>query len=244
MPLFTRLAVNYAKTSTVVTPSLRQFILRRAPKLNPQIVYNGISDDALLSAKKLALDKRHRITLAYVGAVYGGDRPYVQAMEWLALAASELSKPWTGLSLTFVGREDVSDLPLRYVCDAFQINAGGEVGKQEALNISADSNINIVLVGKSEEHRCGIPLKIYDLLGVGRPILYIGPADSDAVRFLEEFAAGDFFMIDTEADHPASIETLAEWLCDAASKETSAKCEPSSSSQVRKILQLIGMESY
>ncbi len=239
MPLLTRLVLRYASTCSVVTDSLAKFVSERAPFLRPVVIYNGISGEAAGHAVAHVGARDGWVRLSYAGAIYGGARPYESALAALREAAGLLGGEWNGIELTFIGREDVSSIIERYQSASFRIVARGEVPKDEALRLSAGSDANIVLIGGGEAHRCGIPLKVFDLLGVGRPILYHGPGDADGCLFLARVAPEAAFVLDTEAAVPAMPRKLADWLVRQSETATRPVTEPAAASQSRKIVALI-----
>lgn len=240
MPLLTWLVLRYASTCSVVTDSLARFVHERAPFLRHEVIYNGISSEATSHALGHAAHRNGWIRLAYAGAVYGGARPYESALAALREAAEALGQEWQGIELTFVGREDVSTIIDRFQSTRLRIVARGEMSKEDALQLSALSDANLVLIGSSEAHRCGIPLKVFDLLGVGRPIFYHGPVDADGCLFLQNVAPNVAFVLDSEATNQGEVQALSIWLAEQAQAPTNPIKEPAAASQSMKIVELIG----
>lgn len=239
MPLLTWLVLRYSSTCSVVTESLARLARERVPFLRPQLIYNGISEEAIASAVERRGARDGWIKLAYAGAIYGGARPYESALALLQAAAEMLGPDWSGVRLTFVGREDVSAIAERFQSARFRIVALRQLPKHDALRLSATSDANLVLIGSPEEHRCGIPLKVFDLLGAGRPIIYHGPVEADGCRLLLAVAPQATFVLDSEGAGPADAHALAGWLVQQPQSSTRPVSEPSAASQCRKIVGLI-----
>lgn len=239
MPILTWLVLRYASTCSVVTDSLARFVHQRAPYLKPEVIYNGISAQATSHAVEHAPRGEGWVRLSYAGAIYGGARPYESALGALRDAAELFGSRSPGIELTFVGREDVSTIIERFQSPRMRIRALGEMGKDDALRLSAMTDVNMVLIGSAENHRCGIPLKVFDLLGVGRPIFYFGPVDADGCLFLRNVASTQTFVMDSEAGGKVDVSTLAAWLGEQVQTPTRPITTPAAATQSEKILALI-----
>lgn len=236
MPLLTRLALTRAKSVTVVTPTMASLVKRRA-LIDAPVIYNGISTETMEAMAKGRVGGGRWVDVAYAGAVYGGDRPYVAAIELLRSAAELLPAEMAGIRLRIASREQLDDLK-RQDTDRFKIDHCGELSKADALALTANSHANLLLVGSGEVHRCGIPLKTYDMLGVGRPILYFGPTEADAGIFLRTYASDRHLSIDSERQGH-DRQALVEWLLRAMQAESLPASEPSADSQSEAIARLL-----
>ncbi len=243
MPWLTRLVVRRARTLTAVTETLARFIDESAVGPPAEVVLNGISPQSVECSRIGVGVDAGWVEVTYTGAVYGGERPYLAAVELLAKVAEGLPDDLLGLRLTIASREDLSALAAQYSKGRLIIRVSGEVSKMEALRMSAQSEINLILVGARREHRCGIPLKTYDLLGVGRPILYMGPVDSDAATFLRQHGSNWHYIVDSDALSTVNLNGLNSWLLGLRRIPSKATSEPSSTTQSAKIVEVIGVES-
>lgn len=239
MPILTWLVLRYASTCSVVTDSLARFVHERAPYLQPEVIYNGISAQAASHAVEHASRGEGWVRLSYAGAIYGGARPYELALGALRDAAELLGSQSFGIELTFVGREDVSTIIERFQSPRMRIRALGEMSKDDALRLSAMSDVNMVLIGSAESHRCAIPLKVFDLLGVGRPIFYFGPVDADGCLFLQNVAPTQTLVTDSEAGEKIELSTLAAWLSEQVQTPTRPITTPAAATQSERILTLV-----
>lgn len=240
-PWLTRFVVSRASSLTAVTETLARYIDESGFGPPATVVFNGVSSESLSHAEQGVANDSGWVEISYTGAVYGGDRPYIAAIEMIANVARTLPDTVRGVRLTIAGREDLSGLPAKYGHDRFSVNLTGEVSKKMALMMTGASEINLILVGRGRAHRCGIPLKTFDLLGTGRPILYFGPRDSDAVLFLERFAPDLYCSVDSEQSEPADLVSFRSWLLDVRRSPSAPKREPSSESQSAQIARLLGV---
>ncbi|MBK9490123.1 MAG: hypothetical protein IPO07_16130 [Haliscomenobacter sp.] len=55
----------------------------------------------------------------------------------------------------------------------------------EAVKYQQQSQVNLLLINNSPNARTIIPGKLYEYLGSGRPLLAIGPRDSDSAKVIE-----------------------------------------------------------
>lgn len=238
MPWLTRRVLARARTVTTVTPGVARMIDRRT-SINATLVYNGISEEALKARVSGRVEATGWIDVTYAGALYGGDRPYRPAIELLRRASKLLPNSMKGVRLRIATREALDDLLAEPSDDRFCIEHCGELSKKKALDLAARSHVNLLLLGSGEIHRCGIPLKTYDLLGVGRPVLYFGPGDADALGFMHTFSPGLYHAVDSERDTSALAGKVSDWLYQSAQAESSSVSEPSASSQSRLIMEIV-----
>lgn len=238
MPWLTWKILARARTVTTVTPSVARMIDRRT-SISANLVYNGISEDALNARVTGRAAATGWVEVSYAGALYGGDRPYRRAIELLRQASKLLPSDVEGIRLRIATREALEELLAEPSDSRFRIEHCGELSKRDALALAARSHVNLLLLGSGEMHRCGIPLKTYDLLGVGRPIFYFGPADADALGFLQTYGQGLYHAIDSESDISLLDDAASHWLFGSTRAASAVLSEPSARSQSRLILDAI-----
>lgn len=184
LPFLTWLCLRSAASLTTVTPLLTGQFQKAAGGRRVDLVYNGTSAEALRAGDSAESRDRADLCVAYVGALYGGSRPVEEAVLALAGAARHLPAGGFGaLRLLLVAREEGLDQLRIHEHERFRIEIRASVPREEALAIAAGAHLNMLLI--AAEHRCSIPLKAFDLLGVGRPIFYVGPADAEAATLLK-----------------------------------------------------------
>ncbi|HEX8299356.1 MAG TPA: hypothetical protein VF594_09375, partial [Rubricoccaceae bacterium] len=76
-----------------------------------------------------------------------------------------------------------------------------------------------------------VPSKLYGALAAGRPVVFVGPEQSEAARLIREHACGTVVSgVAPDALGPAVAHALAEWAADpearAAAGERAAKAAP------------------
>ena len=64
------------------------------------------------------------------------------------------------------------------------------VPHEEAVKLQQQAQINLLVINNSPNSRTIIPGKLYEYLGSGRPILAVGPKDSDSAKVIDMTQGG------------------------------------------------------
>ncbi len=99
-----------------------------------------------------------------------------------------------------------------------------------AIELMQESDLNLVVVHRSDDSRILIPGKIYDYLKAGKPIMVIGPPDGDAAAIVQQCQIGMTF--DYEAD--TAIEAWLKLLLEAKSSSGSEEAVAPDSKAISK----------
>ncbi len=76
---------------------------------------------------------------------------------------------------------------------------------KKAIALMQQSDINVVVVHRSEDSRILIPGKLYDYLNAGKPVMVIGPPDGDTAAIVRQCRIGQTFDYTDETG-------LEQWL--------------------------------
>jgi glycosyltransferase involved in cell wall biosynthesis len=173
----------------------------------------------------LAIKRTGEIVILHAGEVYGGrdPRPLLDAVGGLVRA------PLNGrpVRLTFLGQvtDRRCDLPAevgrRGLATAVSVEA--QAGYRESLERMAAADILLLL--DSPGRRVGVPAKLYEYLGAGRPVLALAEPDGDTAWVLRE--SGTLHRT-APADDPARIERALRELVALASERSA--CVPAGAS--------------
>ena len=123
------------------------------------------------------------LTILHAGELYSGrdPRPFLDALQ--ALEAERLP-----VQVEFLGRktEEVYDFPAEIQRRGLgeRVRLAGQVPYAEALERM--TRADILLLIQRPEYRVGVPAKLYEYLGTGRPILALAELDSDIAWVLRE----------------------------------------------------------
>ena len=130
-------------------------------------------------------------TFMHLG-IMGHDRNPHTFFRVLREIGEEIGDFKTDLRLELVGQVDFS------VQEAFaqeglfdQVNLPGSVPRAKALEMTAGSPVLLLLLNKQANVKGRIPGKLFEYLAARRPILVLGPPDSDVARIVKETKSGE-----------------------------------------------------
>ncbi|TVQ72333.1 MAG: hypothetical protein EA363_04685, partial [Balneolaceae bacterium] len=83
------------------------------------------------------------------------------------------------------------------------------VPHKKATALMQQSDVNVVVVHRSDDSRILIPGKLYDYLYAGRPVMVIGPPDGDAAQIVRNCGMGQAFDYEDAAGPENWIRHLA-----------------------------------
>ncbi len=187
---------------------LERSVFRRATAI--ECAWNGIITDALekmpwLDRQKLyhvpngfdradfpdiSYTPNERFTITYTGSLYGHRTPkaLIEALEQLVTKGTITT---TTIKLQFAGRfgTDIEQM-FQQSTIAESIQVLGYVSHGESISYLMKSELNVLIVDDAKESAEIVPGKVYEYLGVGRPILAIAPEGSAVHRLITETQAG------------------------------------------------------
>lgn len=130
-------------------------------------------------------------TVTYTGSMYGRRNPesLFKAIEEL-LAESKISPE--DFTLRFVGRfgNEVSEMFDKATFSA-RIEQIGYVSHHESIELIMKSDALLLVVDESKESREIVPGKVYEYIGVNRPLIAIGPEDGAVANLIRETSTGN-----------------------------------------------------
>lgn len=144
-------------------------------------------------------EKKQGVLVRHVGSITETSVP-----ENLLNALSRLSG--SGIQMEFVGNvhQNLHQLVSEYGLEN-DVRFHPYVAHKKATLLMQKSDVNVVVVHRSEDSRILIPGKLYDYLNAGRPVMVIGPTDGDAATIVESCRIGMTFDYD-------DVEGPAGWL--------------------------------
>lgn len=95
------------------------------------------------------------------------------------------------LRMEFYGQVDFS-VQKAYSAEGLsdQVELPGAVPREKALQLTAGSPVLLLLLNKQHNAKGRIPGKLFEYLAARRPILVLGPPDSDVARIVQESKSG------------------------------------------------------
>jgi len=168
------------------------------------VIGNGFDPEAIIDAPP----PTDRFVLTYTGTLYpGGQDPAPLLRAVARLRDAGVVDP-TRFELRFVGRHSRSVVPdVRRLGIDDLVTHSGVVPHADALHLQATSHALAMLLWATPAGRGWLSAKLYEYAAAGRPVLAVGPTDSDAAREVLALSAGVAVADDVEA-----AQMLARWI--------------------------------
>lgn len=148
------------------------------------------------------------VNLLHAGEIYLGrdPRPLLDALR--VLAVTDADEP--PVSVTFLGRhtEGAFDLPTEIAERGLQSRATLLGQAPYAVSLERMVSADVLLLLHTPGSRVGVPAKLYEYLGAGRPILALAEPDGDIAWVLRE--SGVLHRVARPTDVPAIQKAIGE----------------------------------
>lgn len=184
----------------IVTSFITKAEFERITSKPVQVITNGYDH-------KIAIDVKldNKFTLSHIGSLLTERNP---EMLWKVLQelSIENNSFRSMLQINLVGtvsKEILMSLD-SYDLNEF-LNLKGYVSHDDAIKYQCKSQVLLLLEIDSEDTRCIIPGKLFEYLVSNRPIIAIGPKDSDVEQILLETNTGSYFQ---HSDHIILKQTI------------------------------------
>ncbi len=191
--------LNTADRITVTSPRTKEEF-EQITKSPISVITNGYEEVAI---GEVALDTS--FSIAHIGSLLSERNPKI-LWEVLAELASESSDFSQDLEIVLVGavsesiHDTISDYGLQSNCKVV-----GYVSHAEALQFQHRSQLLLLIEMDRPETRAIIPGKLFEYMAAKRPIIAIGPAESDVEQLLTKTRAGDYFLYNQKAELKETI---------------------------------------
>ncbi|KAA5825626.1 glycosyltransferase family 4 protein [Algibacter amylolyticus] len=153
-----------------------------------EVITNGYDNEAHVDFN---LDSK--FTLAHIGSLLSKRNPEIfwKVLSDLVIENSSLAKD---LQLNFVGfvSDEVLGSIEKYDLSNY-VNNIGYVSHKEAIKFQKQSQILLLIEIDSEDTKCIVPGKLFEYMVSNRPIVAIGPKDSDVQEIIKETNTGHYF---------------------------------------------------
>lgn len=180
---------SQADKITIASPSWKED-LQAIGARNVDVVYWGYDEDDFKNLKRQA-DKAFTIT--HTGLL-GYDRLPDGLFQALKELKEEVPSFARDLQIQLAGQVDYSVLEMleKLELEKNLINKG-TIPREEVLQLLVNSQVLLLPLNKSRNAKGRLPGKLYEYLRARRPVLGLGPRDSDASAILEQTKAGEVF---------------------------------------------------
>jgi hypothetical protein len=174
--------LNNASKIVTVTWRSREEFKEICGREDIEVVPNGFDDADFPFAGKEALDSD--FTILHIGSMNKDRNPEVF---WKAVQAAIVASPAlkSKLRIQLIGpvdfsvRASVEAAGLRDVTSFVEF-----IPHDEAVKRQQQVQVNLLVINNTPNSRTIIPGKLYEYLGAGRPLLAIGPKDSDSAKVI------------------------------------------------------------
>lgn len=174
--------------------------IRKYPHLPPEKFHHVPNGYDASDFPQVAYARNQRFTITYTGSMYGRRTPkeFLKALD--LLKGRGVLGP-DDVHLRFVGRfGDEVHAMLDASAFAPCIERIGYVTHQQSVGFLMQSEASLLIVDDAKESAEIVPGKVYEYLGVGRPVIAVAPRGSAIDRLLRQ----------TEAGHSAPAEEIEE----------------------------------
>ncbi len=133
-------------------------------------------------------------SIVYTGTMFKERNPKIL---WEVL--QELSKENTrfakDLSIRFIGKIDATVLQNIRLCQLENsLDFQDYLPHEEAIKAGQSARVLLLVTANQSKRKGNIPGKLFEYLGTGRPIIALGPPDSEIEKILKETCAGTYFL--------------------------------------------------
>ncbi|MCB0636306.1 MAG: hypothetical protein KDC54_06795 [Lewinella sp.] len=208
-------AFQQARALTIVSPTWQQEIQAIGAR-NVHLLPWGFDPDDYPEPRPVALD---HLTFTHIG-IMGYDRnpaTLFSVVNELRETHPELA---AAIRFQLVGQVDYSVRETYAEAGlSEQVLTPGSVPRAEALDRAMNSPILLLLLNQQDNARGRIPGKLFEYLAARRPILALGPPDSDVAAILSETGSGICLAYeDTQGIREALIDWWAQYQTSALSQ--------------------------
>ncbi len=199
-------ALKTAKKTTIVSPAWKKDLESIGAK-NVDVIYWGYDEDDFTDNNPEA-DKKFSI-------VHAGQLGYDRKPDILIKVLGDLVKEnpdfAENLEIKFAGTVDYAIKEL-IISEGLESNyiALGNIPRPEAVELNLKSHIQLLPLNIADNAKGRIPGKLFENMRAKRPILCLGPRDSDVAEILRKTKAGDSFEYNDEAGIKSYIKTIYE----------------------------------
>lgn len=153
-----------------------------------KVITNGYDDEVAVD-----FNMDNKFTLSHIGSLLSKRNPEIlwQVLKDLVNENADFSKD---VQLNFVGFVSKNILEsIRNFNLSNYIYEAGYVSHKEAIKTQKESQVLLLIEVDSEDTKCIIPGKLFEYMVSNRPIVAIGPKDSDVEKIIKETNTGHYF---------------------------------------------------
>lgn len=149
-------------------------------------------------AENQKIELNNNFTVSHIGSLLSDRNPKIL---WSALSAivttNKAFRDCFRLSLSGRVSETVLESIAVYGLEGY-VQLEGYVSHQKAIQLQREANVLLLIEIDSQATKAIIPGKLFEYLAARRPILAIGPEDSDIQSIIENTSSGNYFTYTQE----------------------------------------------
>lgn len=172
----------------LVTSSVTKEEFQGLTDVPVKVITNGYDIETIPAVKP---DKA--FTISHIGSLLSGRNPQQlwQALGELVREDDEFARNFNLKIVGAVGQAVISSIKEQGLEPYLQVE--GYISHNEALIMQRQSQVLLLIEIDHEQTRAIIPGKLFEYMVSGRPILAVGPADSDPEKIIQGTNTGSFF---------------------------------------------------
>ncbi len=179
-------AFRAADKTTIVSPTWREDLMALGAK-NVAVIPWGYDPEDF---ETLKAEVHPKLQFTHLG-IMGYDRNPTTFFQVCAEMARENPSFQEALDIQLVGQVDysVTETYTKAGIDS-SVQLTGQVNRDEALNLMAASPVLLLLLNQQDNAKGRIPGKLFEYLATRRPILVLGPTNSDVAKIVAATNSG------------------------------------------------------
>jgi len=194
--------LQQADEVTVTAPGTARYFAEKVER-SYHTIPNGFDPDDFPAANRIQEEKKEPFLIRHVGSITETCLPH-------NLLAAVRSLSQIPIKVEFVGmvHPRLHDLIREFGLET-RVTVRPYVPHKKATALMQQSDVNVVVVHRSDDSRILIPGKLYDYLYAGRPVMVIGPPDGDTAQIVRDCGMGQAFDYEDAAGPENWIRHLA-----------------------------------
>lgn len=185
--------LSNADKITVATPGMKRDFLVDYPQLNLDVITNGFDKDDFKNVKKVQEEK---FVLAHIGVLIPSrNHPFFwDVIKELVEEYSEFSKHFCFRSIGNIDQSIIAEIQKRELLPFIEII--NYIPHKEVITELKKAWVLILKIRNSQNQLSTLPGKLLEYFASRRPIISIGPPNSDSAVAIAECGAGRTFQIE------------------------------------------------
>ena len=184
--------VLYSADKIIVTSKTTKSEFQAITNQPIEVITNGFDiETSLTKAENVVLDLK--FSLAHIGSFLSDRNPEIlwQSLSELVLEVPDFDK---NLEIKLIGKvsQEIFDVISNFKLNDF-VNNLGYISHKDAIENQQKSQVLLLIEIDSEDTKSIIPGKLFEYMVSERPIIAIGPKNSDFQEILENTNSGLFF---------------------------------------------------